>query len=104
MPLPKKGPGRPKGSVNKVTGDIRKMVDEALAKAGGVDYLVRQAKRKNPAPFLALVGKCLPKDVNLSGVIGTYAAKPIPVEQRHSDSLASTAGAATDGDSARLDR
>jgi hypothetical protein len=102
MALPKKGPGRPKGSVNKVTGDIRKMIDEALNKAGGVDYLVRQARKKNPAPFLALVGKCLPKDVTLSGTIGTYTA--IPVERRDSDALASTERPAAHGDSTRPDR
>lgn len=60
--LPKKGPGRPKGSVNKLTGDIRAMIEEALEKAGGAKYLEKQAK-ENPGPFLALVGKCLPKDV-----------------------------------------
>lgn len=58
--------GRPAGKPNKITTDLRSMVLEALGTAGGVDYLVRQAKKKNPAPFLALVGKCIPKDVNLN--------------------------------------
>lgn len=58
----KPGPGRPKGSVNKVTGDLRAMIGEALAAAGGVEYLTTQAKA-NPSAFLTLVGKTLPKEV-----------------------------------------
>lgn len=34
------GPGRPKGSQNKVTADVKAMVLEALGKAGGADYLL----------------------------------------------------------------
>jgi hypothetical protein len=32
-------------------------------KAGGVDYLERQAL-ENPAPFLALLGRCIPREVH----------------------------------------
>lgn len=35
------------------------MIVEALDKAGGVKYLVKQAN-KNPAAFLGLVGKVMP--------------------------------------------
>lgn len=52
--------GRKRGTPNKVTGELREMVLAALSKAGGVEYLVRQARRKNPAPFMALLGKVLP--------------------------------------------
>ena len=38
------------------------MVLTALSRAGGVDYLVRQAEN-NPGPFLQLVSKCLPKEI-----------------------------------------
>jgi hypothetical protein len=38
------------------------MILEALDRAGGVDYLQRQAVENAPA-VLALVGKVLPKDV-----------------------------------------
>jgi hypothetical protein len=62
---PAKGGSR-KGIPNKVTSDLRSMVLQALSNAGGVDYLERQAKKKNPAAFLALVGKCIPKDVNVT--------------------------------------
>lgn len=61
--LTRKGKGRPKGSPNKVSAQLKEMVLQALDKAGGVDYLVRQAKKKNPAPFMALLGKVLPLTV-----------------------------------------
>jgi hypothetical protein len=44
------------------------MVLAALDGAGGRAYLQKQAV-DNPGPFLALVGKCLPKDVNLNATV-----------------------------------
>lgn len=58
----KPGPGRPKGSRNKVTSAIKDMVVEALDNAGGVEYLTAQAVL-NPTAFLTLVGKTLPLQV-----------------------------------------
>lgn len=40
------------------------------------------------------------KAVEHSGSVGSYAATPIPIEQRQSDSVASPAGSATNGHSA----
>jgi hypothetical protein len=62
MAIKGKGPGRPKGSVNKVTADIRTMIEGALSAKGGQKYLEKQAEA-NPVAFMGLVGKCLPKDV-----------------------------------------
>ena len=53
------GPGRPKGSKNKTSQALKDMILSALDKAGGAEYLVKQAK-ENPGPFLALIGKVLP--------------------------------------------
>lgn len=58
--------GRIKGTPNRVDGDIKRMVCAALAKAGGVDYLVEQAS-KNPVAFMGLVGKVLPLQVTGAG-------------------------------------
>lgn len=41
------------------------MVLGALADAGGQKYLAKQAE-ENPTAFLALLGKCLPKDITNS--------------------------------------
>lgn len=39
------------------------MIIESLHKAGGVDYLMQRAT-DTPGPYLALVGKVLPMQVN----------------------------------------
>ena len=54
--------GRPKGVVNKTTAELKEAILKALDKAGGVDYLARQAD-ESPAAFLALIGKVLPMTV-----------------------------------------
>jgi hypothetical protein len=56
------GRGRPKGVPNKTTAAVKDMVTQALSEAGGVDYLVTQAKM-NPGSFLTLVGKVIPLQV-----------------------------------------
>lgn len=58
---PKTG-GRAKGTPNKVTGDLREMVRQALELKGGVKYLVWAAENE-PRAFLALVGRCVPLEV-----------------------------------------
>lgn len=60
------GKGRPKGVPNKATAAIKDMITKALDKAGGVDYLVRQAE-ENPGPFMSLLGKVLPMQLTGEG-------------------------------------
>ena len=55
--------GRAKGTPNKNTRDLKNMILAALDKAGGIEYLVAQAIKDNPAPFMSLVGKVLPLQV-----------------------------------------
>lgn len=66
-PLPA-GPGRPRGVPNKMTAELKDMILGALREqpGGGQEYLSRQAKKRNPAGFLKLVGQCLPKDIKLT--------------------------------------
>jgi hypothetical protein len=54
--------GSRKGIPNKITAELKDMIRQALDKAGGVDYLTRQAD-ENPAAFMSLVGKTLPKEL-----------------------------------------
>jgi len=56
--------GRRKGSINKTTADLKSMVEGALADAGGRAYLAQQAV-ESPAAFLALLGKLVPRDLNI---------------------------------------
>ena len=62
----KPGPGRPKGTPNKVTGLLKDAIIQAAQNAGGeggmVGYLTTQAS-ESPASFLALLGKVLPTQV-----------------------------------------
>jgi hypothetical protein len=58
--------GRRKGTPNKVTGELKGMILQALDNAGGVGYLERCAK-DNPTAFLSLVGKVLPLQVGAEG-------------------------------------
>jgi hypothetical protein len=65
------GPGRPKGSTNKTTRALKDMILGALEGAGdaiepgggGQAYLQKQAD-ENPGPFLSLIGKVLPSEIN----------------------------------------
>lgn len=62
----KSGPGRPPGTQNKVTKELKEMILAALDESGGVDYLKRQAE-ENPGPFMSLIGKVLPMTVQGTG-------------------------------------
>lgn len=62
MAAGRKTGGRQKGTPNRTTADVRDMVLRALNKAGGTDYLARQAE-ENPGPFMTLVGKVLPTQI-----------------------------------------
>jgi hypothetical protein len=58
--------GRKKGTPNKITAELKDMIRAALDEAGGVDYLKKQALEE-PAAFLSLLGKTLPKEVTGAG-------------------------------------
>lgn len=61
---PAAGKGRTKGVPNKVTGELKAMILEALDKAGGVNYLLDCAlNEKTQGAFLSLIGKVLPMTI-----------------------------------------
>lgn len=66
--LKRAGKGRPPGAKNKLPGQIKELVEGALADVGGREYLAKQA-RKNPKAFLGLVARLIPRDLNVSGEI-----------------------------------
>lgn len=65
------GKGRPKGVPNKNTAIVKDMVIQALTKAGGAEYLEKQAKQ-NPNAFLTLVGKVIPLQLHGAGDEGEH--------------------------------
>lgn len=62
--------GSRKGRPNKVTRELRDMILGALDAAGGEAYLVERATdARTASAFVALLGKCLPKDVKLEATV-----------------------------------
>lgn len=75
------GPGRPKGSTNRVTAELKDMILQSLNQAGGVAYLTERAKDPRTAgAFLTLVGKILPMTVSGTGKNGEHVFEKIVVE------------------------
>jgi hypothetical protein len=66
--------GRKKGTPNKLTASVKDAIEQAFDEVGGVQYLVTQA-RENPAAFMTLIGKVLPKDLNIDLTTKTVAVK-----------------------------
>lgn len=61
---PNAGKGRPKGTPNRVTKQLKDMILGALDQCGGQDYLAERAQDpKTASAFLTLVGKVLPMQV-----------------------------------------
>jgi hypothetical protein len=65
--------GRPKGSPNKTTKALKEMIEGALEAKGGQAWLERQMD-ENPAAFLTLLGKTLPRDLNATVETGPNLA------------------------------
>lgn len=116
--------GRPRGAKNQHTVEREEAIAQAAAETvqalgltafeGDAHALLMLVYKDTEQPLdlrldaaKAAIGYEKPKlssvDASLSGAIGQYAAQPIPVEQRHSDALASSARSAADGDPARHD-
>ena len=73
---PAAGKGRPKGSVNKVTKQLKEMILGAQDDAGGQRYLVeRGTDPKTQGAFLTQLGKVLPTETRLADPDG----KPLQV-------------------------
>lgn len=75
---PRAGMGRPKGSRNKTTTLLKDAILKAAENAGNkvgdnglVSYLEEQAT-KNPGPFMSLLGKVLPTQVEGTGKDGEH--------------------------------
>ena len=79
------GPGRPKGSVDKLPRAAKDAIVEAAAKLGGVNRLVEWAKEdplNERAFWVSVYPKLLPLTVNGTvGVTVTWPVNPPAIEQ-----------------------
>jgi len=76
----KPGPGRPKGVQNKNTTVLKDAILEAARLAGGRDGLVGYLKTQaaaNPGPFMTLLGKVLPTQVEGTGPDGAIVFQTV---------------------------
>lgn len=117
----KKTGGRKKGTPNRITQAREAAVEEAkehiesvlgpAAFDGDAHALLMSIYKDTEQAMVirldaarAAIGYEKPKlssvEATLEGTLGTYAAQPIPVEARDSDSVASPAGPAANGHSA----
>jgi hypothetical protein len=102
MPLPNRGPGRPKGSGNKITRTIKEAIALAFDEVGGKEYLVKVAG-EDPRTFLGLVARVIPTEIEHSGAIDMRSASEIGDEELAAIATGGSAGvAATSSDKARL--
>jgi len=102
------GPGRPKGSQNKTTLQLKEAVLSALAKLGGDDYLVALG-RENSSAFASLLAKVLPTQLaadNSDGGVGVevrFVREIVyPSGQRHIEGTTPKALPAPDASQALL--
>ena len=65
--------GRTKGTPNKTTKALKEMIEGALEAKGGQAWLERQMD-ENPAAFMTLLGKTLPRDLNATAETGPNLA------------------------------
>lgn len=79
--------GSRKGKPNKATAAIKEMIEGALHDVGGKRYLAEQAI-ENPSAFMGLLGKILPKDINLSGHLEIENLSDEELERRLAEKLA----------------
>ena len=70
--------GSRKGRPNKITSDLKEMVFGALENGGGQKFLEQQMK-ENPTAFMTLLGKFVPKDLNVTAdsTINIILNKPV---------------------------
>ena len=72
LPIP--GPGRPKGSKDKISKNIKDNFEAVFEKLGGIDGFYAWAKKLgNQGHFYQMYSKMLPSNVDVAGVLSlTY--------------------------------
>lgn len=86
----RQGAGRKPGVPNKLTGDVKAAIFNALEQLGGEQYLV-EVGRTDKKAFCALLGKTVPKDLILTG--GLKLQVNLYRDARRTDDQLPTSGA-----------
>ena len=73
--------GRPRGAKNKTTKAIHEVIRAALEAMGDEKYLMERAS-KNPAAFLALLGRIVPQQLTIDGTINHDLATRLTEAER----------------------
>jgi hypothetical protein len=81
--------GSRKGIPNKTSKELKDMILGALDDVGGQKYLAQQAK-ENPGPFMTLVGRVLPKNIDVTGEIGIKKLTDEQLEETIAKLIAAT--------------
>src|SRR5262245_40792478 len=84
------------GIANKFSTDIRGMILQSLHELGGVEYLVKQGRKRNPAPYLSLINRIIPRDIRaevqgqmlMSVISGVPGQRPIYIEHDRTQPIA----------------
>jgi len=63
------GPGRPKGTPNRMTLEVKALIEQAFDQMGGLGSLTAWAETNPTAFYTGLWGKLLPKDLNVTGTV-----------------------------------
>lgn len=76
------GPGRPKGSQNKATIELKDAIFKALHAGDGATAYMMRLKEERPELYTSLLKGFIPKDVNLTAdvagvvtIVRTFVAK-----------------------------
>ena len=59
------GPGRPKGAPNKITSNIRDMLEAAIDEVGGIAYFTKLAE-SDPKAFCSLLARIIPTSATIT--------------------------------------
>lgn len=73
----RKGAGRPKGSGDQITKNMKEAIREAFERAGGVEYLVMVANEDHKT-FCGLLGKITPKELEIDNKV-TVLDNPVDI-------------------------
>ena len=88
---------RTQGAIGKINKDMKEILHLAFQRAGGVDYLVRQAEAE-PKAFMALLGKIVPNEVRLDVSVALNLGAAMVENQLNLDRLQIIDGNATGTD------